>query len=261
VDKDVAVEIAKTLAQSSRERGVVLRVVGAIAFVMHCPSFCRLLEQMQRQITDVDLVGYARQEKQILAVLRDLGYQFEDFREMMRAGLESNRRMFRDPRHDAKVDVFLDRMEFCHTIDLRDRLEIDFPTISVSDLLLEKMQIVEINEKDIKDTIVLLREHGIGDVDSEAVNGGYVGGLLSDDWGFYYTVTTNLRKVRDFLPKYEMLSIEDRNDVAVKVQRLLQSIEDGPKSLKWKMRAKVGTKRIWYQRVEEIDPEEPMFKF
>jgi len=76
------------------------------------------------------------------------------------------------------------------------RLEIDYPTISLADLLLEKMQIVKLNEKDILDTIVMLREHDVGEGDKETINSDRVSGLLSDDWGFYYTVTTNLGKIK-----------------------------------------------------------------
>ena len=57
------------------------------------------------------------------------------------------------------VDVFADELYFCHRIPFKDRLDLDSPTICTTDLLLEKMQIVEINLKDFKDTIVLMLEH------------------------------------------------------------------------------------------------------
>ena len=81
-----------------------------------------------------------------------------------------------------KVDVFFDRLDMNHIIDFKNRLELDFPTISLADLLLEKMQIVQINEKDIKDTIILLREHPVEDPDKETINANYVASLLAEDW-------------------------------------------------------------------------------
>jgi len=120
-------------------------------------------------------------------------------------------------------------------------------------MLLEKMQIVQINEKDIIDTIMLLREHGVNGDSPEAVDVQYLARLLSNDWGFYHTVTTNLQKIQDTLSKYAELSAEDRNDIIEKIQKVLKAVEDHPKTLSWKLRAKVGTKNKWYRDVEEVN--------
>jgi len=150
------------------------------------------------------------------------------------------------------VDVFFDKLEMCHTIDFRNRLRLDKPTITLADMLLEKMQIVKINEKDIIDTIVLLRAHDIGENDKDKVNIKYVSKLLSNDWGFYYTVTMNLKKVKELCKKYNVLSNEDMKDVTSKIDRILEKIEKEPKSMKWKMRAKIGPSKKWYKEVEEV---------
>jgi len=150
------------------------------------------------------------------------------------------------------LDVFFDRLEMCHTIDFMDQLEVDYPTISLANLLLEKMQIVQLNEKDAIDTVVLLREHDVGKVDDQTINLEYISRLLSKDWGFYYTVTTNLKRIRDeFLPSYD-LSGEDKTDVEHKIDTLLERVEKKPKSLRWKMRARIGAKKKWYRDVEEL---------
>ena len=147
-------------------------------------------------------------------------------------------------------DSFFDKLAFCHTINFAGRLELDSPTITLGDLLLEKMQIVEINEKDIKDTLIMLREHEIQESEKESVNARYIAKLLSDDWGFYHTATTNLDKVKSHLDKFTSLSDEDRQDIRSKVDILLGAIEKEPKSMKWQMRAKIGTRKIWYTKVE-----------
>ena len=118
------------------------------------------------------------------------------------------------------VDVFYDRLDMCHNLDFKGRLELDSPTIPLADLLLEKMQIVKINEKDIKDSMVLLRAHNLASSGREDIDAEYVSELLSKDWGFYYTVTTNLNKIREMMPNYEALTDEDKKDINAKIDQL-----------------------------------------
>ena len=151
------------------------------------------------------------------------------------------------------ADVFFDVLEMNHDVPFEHRLDIDPMTISLADMLLEKMQIVEINEKDLIDTIMLLREHEIGNSDARSgIDLGYISDLLSSDWGFYYTVTTNLGKVKGRLPQLAELTVEDSTDVSDKVDKLLEGINNEPKTLSWKVRAKVGPKTKWYRPVEEV---------
>ena len=120
-------------------------------------------------------------------------------------------------------------------------------------MLLEKMQIVHINEKDIIDTIMLLREHEIGyENTAETIDARYIAGLLSEDWGFYYTFTANLAKVREKAAATQELSEDDRADVNKKIRKLTEILEKEPKTFAWKMRAKIGTKNKWYKDVEEV---------
>lgn len=134
-----------------------------------------------------------------------------------------------------------------------------YPTITLSNIFLEKTQIVELTEKDIKDVIILLREHEVGDTEKETVNARYIANLLSRDWGFYYTVTTNLNRIKEHPRRYEVLTEEDHKGVANKIEEVLQAIEEEPKSLKWRMRAKIGTKKKWYTEVgETILPDTPV---
>jgi hypothetical protein len=140
-----------------------------------------------------------------------------------------------------------------HAIDFKNRLELDFPTISIADLLLEKMQIVQINEKDIKDTIILLREHPVGDSEKETINANYVASLLAEDWGFWYTTTNNLQKVQDYINEITSLSTEDKTTVTSRLTELRNRLDTQPKTMKWKMRARIGPKKKWYTDVETIE--------
>ena len=153
-----------------------------------------------------------------------------------------NRRAFE--RNGIKMDVFFDELNMCHKIHLRERLKIDDFTIPLADLLLEKMQIVKINEKDVKDVIILLKEHVVGmNENKETIDAEFIADLLSKDWGFYYTVTENLKKIRDhFLDNYQIFALKERTEVKQKIDKLLVTIEKKPKTLGWKMRESNG---IW----------------
>ena len=242
------VEEAKRLVSEAEKRGIILRVMGAVAVRIHCERYGHLLETMKRELSDIDFMSYSKFRNVLPDFFKEMGYTP---RERIILLYGTKRHIYDDFKHKRFVDVFFDVLDMCHLIDFRGRLELDSPTITLADIVLEKMQIVKINEKDIKDVIVLLREHDLGG-GRDQVDIAYIADILSKDWGFYYTVTTNLKKVKAFLPKYEALTDEDREDVAGKIDAMLDEIERHPKTLKWKMRARIGTKKKWYKEVEEV---------
>ena len=147
--------------------------------------------------------------------------------------------------------MFFDKLEMSHTIDFGTGWKWTARPYRLAELLLEKMQIVQINEKDIKDAIIVLLGHEIGDDDHDHINAKYIASLLSSDWGLYYTTMTNLGKVKLFSSKYEQLSEVEKNTIASKIEFLTKRIDEQPKGTRWKMRARVGIKRKWYNDVEE----------
>jgi hypothetical protein len=151
------------------------------------------------------------------------------------------------------VDVFADELYFCHRIPFKDRLELDSPTICTTDLLLEKMQIVEINLKDFKDTIVLMLEHPLSHQQpgQKSIDTDYIVDMMREDWGFYHTFTTNLKRVADHFVEFPSLKDDQRKIIGDRIDELLKVIETAPKTFGWKMRAKVGTRARWYQEVSE----------
>ena len=150
------------------------------------------------------------------------------------------------------IDIFFDKLDFSHVLPLKGRLEAESLTLPLAELLLEKMQIALINEKDLIDTIMLLREHPIGDADAETINSRIVVGLCANDWGFWRTVTGNLKLTDTYLDKYAQLTAEDRQVVRQRIAELLGCIEAAPKSSKWKLRGKIGERVKWYKDVEEL---------
>ncbi len=243
------VDEAKRIVNEAERQGIFLRLMGATAIMLHCPKYRRLYEGFQRKLTDLDFATYGKFRGKLPEFFTRLGYKPEK-RASMYFG--ERRHIYMDEGNHRIVDVFFDKLEFSHTLNLAGRLELDGPTITLSDILFEKMQIARINEKDIKDTIIMLREHEISSHEKDALDEKYVAKLLSRDWGFYYTVTVNLQKVKDFLGEFAVLSEEDRKDVGSKVDRLIGAIEKEPKSMSWRARAKVGTRKKWYADVEEV---------
>ncbi len=237
------------IVAEAEKRDLYLRLLGAIAFQIHCPKFSFFTRKLNRVLSDVDFAAYGKQAKAIGEMMRELGYADQK----MITALWGNRRTIWDNDSSGMhVDIFFDKLEMNHDIPFVNRLELEPLTIPLADLLLEKMQIVNLNEKDVVDTIMLLREHEIADPHPESIDTEYIAELLSNDWGFYYTVTTNLGKVRNRLTAYQELRDEDRANVETKISRLLKIIEEQPKALAWKMRARVGPRNKWYRDVEEV---------
>ena len=141
------------------DRGRVIRVLGSIAVALHCPNAGALIAGFKRTYADIDFVGYGRDAKEIAAAIGGLGY-IED--RQIYIFSEGRRAIFDHPSADIHIDVFYDRLEFCHVIPLDGRLEADAPTIPLAELLLSKLQIVKLNEKDVVDAILLLLDHQLG---------------------------------------------------------------------------------------------------
>jgi hypothetical protein len=239
------------LVEEAKKREIHLRLLGAIAFQFHCPKFSYLSTKLDRILTDIDFAGYSKEKDAMTKMMREFGYEDEP----SVTALFGHKRLIWDNKSTGiHIDIFLDKLEMNHDIPFKDRLDLDELTISLADMLLEKMQIVQVNEKDYIDTIMLIREHAIGKNGNtpETIDAGHIAKLLASDWGFCYTVTTNLGKVQNRLAKYNELSEEDRDDITTKISELLKRIEDEPKPFSWKMRAKVGSKSQWYRDVEEV---------
>lgn len=239
----------KAILTASEEAGVLLRVIGSLAFQMHCPQYGYLQAAMGRAYTDIDFAAYGRQNKRISALMEKMGYV--DNREVFIAS-EGERAIFDKPGTGLHVDIFYEKLDFCHAIYWKDRLEADSPTIPLTELLLEKMQIVQINEKDIIDTIMLLLEHPLGDVDNETINIKLAAQLCANDWGLWRTTTMNLEKVKQLAHHYTQLSPEQKSKVESQVDVILARLNDEPKPLAWRLRARVGDRVKWYKDVDEV---------
>lgn len=249
---DVFVRESLRLIDVAQTKGLVLRIAGGVAFFLHSPDqqllWSKLSRLGPRVFNDIDFMGYRRQREEVAKLLTKEDYELQS-KFLMYYGV--NRQIYYG-RTVPMIEVFYDRLSMCHTVDLRERLETDSPTIPLVELLLQKLQAFRFADKDVKDCVLLLRSHDLGQDDKDKINLRMLEkhGLF-DDWGFHYTVVTNLNSVSKFVDDSSILSNEDKSIVRSRIANMLSFMNEQPKSMKWKMRARVGTKKRWYKEVED----------
>jgi hypothetical protein len=240
-------EVARIVGAAD-EAGLTARVLGSIGVALHCPDAADLLPSFSRTYADIDFASYRRQSKDLTRLLTSLGYL--DNRDVFITS-EGSRSILEDPQRRIHLDVFYDRLDFCHVIPLAGRLEADRPTIPLAELLLSKLQIVKINEKDVVDAILLLVDHPLGSGDDGVIDQDRISVICAEDWGTWRTITLNLGKVATLAAGYAQLDEHRRRVVAGAVSALTERLEREPKSLAWRMRARVGDRRQWWTDVDE----------
>ena len=228
--------------------GLSLRLTGSIAVQVRCPKLGHLARR-DRRFHDIDFAAYRQDATPIQGVLTDLGY-VED-REVT-VFSDGTRAIFEQPESRLHIDVFYDRLDFCHLIPLEGRLETDGPTLPLVELLLGKLQIVKINKKDLVDAAVLLLEHPLEDVDAGAINLAHMVRLASEEWGLWRTVMMNLDKIEALASEPGWLSVEQQARVVAQASAIRDRMESAPKSLTWRMRARLGDRVKWYKDVEDV---------
>ena len=237
---DIKTEAARIL-DAAGEDGFPLRLLGGLAIYFQCPS-AESDERLRRPYKDFDFVTLNKWGAKTKALFARLGYTPN---QAFNALHGYQRLLFWDTAHERQVDIFIDRMQMCHNIDFRARLQADPRTLSLADLLLTKLQIVEVNEKDLLDTMALFLDHDVLDSDS-GLNSSYIARLTAADWGLCKTLTTNLQKALSFALERSL-----PEQIAARIYRLIAIIDAQPKSLAWKTRALVGERVRWYELPEE----------
>ncbi|KAF0107157.1 MAG: hypothetical protein FD146_1998 [Anaerolineaceae bacterium] len=244
-------EEARRLTDDAQKQGIILRVMGPIALHYYFPDYVDLYRRMERLgdrvFTDIDYAAYGKHRSKIVPFFEKNGYELEKRSAMLSGGT----RMIFFSDKIPMIDVFFDKLDYNHPIDYRGRLEFHPRCVSLADLMLQKLQIVQINDKDLKDAMLLFLAAPVSDTDKNAINVKYVAKLFADDWGFYHTATTNLRRIKEAMSGVRALSDDQCAVIAEKVDYFLEFIEDTPKSGKWKSRAKTGTSKPWYQEVSD----------
>ena len=234
---------AERVAEAARAQKVGVKLLGGAGVHLHSPSSHH--PPLRRKYGDLDYVISSKDRKVALAFFPSIGYEANDRFNLM----QGDRRLyFFDGNNGKQVDVFIDTIRMSHVIDLRSRLGHNGPCASPSDLLLSKLQIFEVNRKDMVDLVALVLDHPVGSNDDEAIDASYVARLAAEDWGLYRTLQLNLAKLRHTLDELDV----DREKVSSRLDELWTAVEAQPKPLKWRMRAQVGDRMRWYELPEEV---------
>jgi len=249
MDDNEYITYANNIVAEAEKQGAIIRLLGAVAFNIHCPTYGYFQQEAKRHFTDLDFAAYFSNNDAIRKAFARLG--FEEDREVA-VVFARQRMIYNKPGTELHVDIFFDKLDFCHPIPWAGRLEVDSPTIPLAELLLEKMQIIQINPKDIIDSIMLLREHPLDNSDHDTVNAKRIAAMCAKDWGLWRTVTMNLKKVSDISKEYSWLANDDRLVVLEKIEQLLGMIESEPKPTAWNIRDKIGDRVKWYKDVHEV---------
>jgi hypothetical protein len=242
--EDIVAEGERLLDRAAAD-GHEARLLGGVAIRLHATDMPAAFD---RQYQDLDFVipkgGGGRADR----FFRAAGYEpHVGFNALN----QKERMLFFDTEHDRQVDVFVGAFHMCHKIPLDDRLGVEARTLPLADLLLTKLQIIEVNEKDVRDTLLLLHGHPVADHDDEAINATRIASLCGGDWGLWRTITQNLNVVLEHAGNYD-IPAADREEIEGRLRTLLERIEAEPKTRGWKLRAKIGDRKRWYELPEEV---------
>jgi hypothetical protein len=239
--EDVAAE-GRRLAMAAHDNDLRLRLLGGVAIWCHCPS--ARVPPLKRDYGDADFVGRANDRKRIAAFMDEEGYEAD---RMFNALHGATRLNFHDRARGRPIDVLLDRFTMAHELDLRDSASGDGLTISLADLLMTKLQVVSINEKDVKDLLAILVDHGFGPEDIQLDR---ILDVTRNDWGLEHTIHGSLATLDQMLGQFA-LEPGHADRVRERIGELTRALDAAPKGAKWKMRARVGERVKWYEEPEE----------
>jgi hypothetical protein len=222
---------------------------------------CRTVELCARDYTDLDMVAPGKERRvacrdaaRPLRLCRELRREHGDRRRRatVRASLRARRRVReqRPPTPTTTSTSFSTPSAWTTTSPSR-RLELEPYTVSLADLLLTKLQIFRLNEKDVRDIVTLLADAEVSDGDaSGTIDARYIGELCADDWGLFYDVATNLQRVDERVARLPLErragspacaagSAADRRHRRCAQERALA------------LRARLGTRASWHNELDD----------
>src|SRR5215218_3033404 len=245
IRSDMAEEAVRVTEEADREN-LVLRLLGGVAVKLRAKD--GLNPTFEREYADLDWIVPRGTSRKAQRFFEGLGYSSQ-VRFNTLYGRE--RLLFFDEQHGRQVDVFVGAFRMSHKIPFGERLDMEPMTIPLAELLLTKLQIAELNEKDVLDALALLHDHPVGNDDGDLVNGERIAALCAADWGLWRTFMANLQDAGERLERYD-LPERGKQRIADRIRELQDRIEQAPKTLSWKLRSKIGDRKRWYELPEEV---------
>ena len=246
--EDIVAEGTRVVALAE-EQGVPLRLLGGVAVRLRCPEAAQRPE-LARPYKDLDVAAPRRTAKAVRELLTAQGYAPNSHFNALHGAA---RLLFYDEEYSRQVDVFLGTFEMCHKPNLEPRFSLPGPALPPADLLLLKLQIVQLNEKDVLDALTLLLQYEPVPEDGPTMlSSAYIAHLCAGDWGWYTTLHDNLETVRARAPVI-MGGQDDAVRAQSRIDALLAAMEAAPKSVGWRLRDKIGRRKAWYELPEEVE--------
>ena len=242
------VEEAIALIETAERRRLTLRLFGGVAIRVRAS---RAHPALAREYKDIDLFAPRGTSRAVAKLFEERSYAQDA---QFNAVHGHYRLIYNDVPHGRQVDIFVGKFEMCHALPLADRLHVHPLTLPPADLLLTKLQIVELTDKDQRDLLALLLDHAVTENDEHHIDAAHIARLCAGDWGLWRTVTGNLERLATVADSYP-LSGEERTLIVQRIANLTDVIAAWRKSTRWKTRAIVGERMQWYELPEEVEDE------
>lgn len=235
------------VAEAAGREDLDLRLLGGVAIKVRAKD--GLHPTFRREYADLDWISSRAASSGVQKLLADLGYSPQT---RFNALNGRERLLFMDEENARQVDVFVGAFRMSHEIPFGQRLALEPVTIPLAELLLTKLQIIELNEKDVRDSLAILHDHPVEEEDGDSINAGRVAELCASDWGLWRTITANLASTAERAGNYD-LPERGKERIEDRVRALLERIDEEPKTFSWKVRSKIGERKRWYELPEEVD--------
>jgi hypothetical protein len=242
---DRLIDEGQDLVAEAEQSGIVVRLMGGVGIRLLLGD--RFAPAYERPYRDLDILVRRRQRRDVEHLLAGRGWEPAS---AFNALSGARRLLFEDPESEAQVDVFVESFEMCHSLPLADGLGRPGPTLPATDLLMSKLQIVQLNAKDRSDCYAILQSCVIGDGDHRALEPGRIAQLTSSDWGLHHTFELNFQRLLEGLTS---APAADAATITATIDALAQAMEHAAKSRGWKLRARMGERKRWYEEPEEVD--------
>ena len=241
------VEEAVRVAEEAERQDVALRLLGGVAVKVRAND--GLQPAFEREYADLDWITPKGKSSQVQRFFESLGYVPQT---RFNALYGRERLLYFDEENDRQVDVLIGKFRMSHEIPFGERMTMEPLTVPLAELLLTKLQVVELNEKDVGDALALLDDHPVNEQDGDCINAAHIAKLCASDWGLWRTFTANLEALDGYLGRFD-LTEECKERITERVGALLGRIEEEPKSFGWKVRSKIGERKRWYELPEEVE--------
>ena len=242
-----AIEEAVRICETAAGEGITVRLAGGLAIQYLTPEFPPRGGDGQ----DLDLATLSSDRRSLTQFLTGRGYVAD---QTFNALYGHKQLYFQSAETGRSLDVLVDRLHMCHTVEFAGRLGRMPVTLDLTDLLLTKLQIVELNEKDAQDVLYLCSAYPVRDGDEPGTIGlDRIRPIVGNDWGWWRTITLNLDRIIALASddRGKLIPAGGQHHPVEQLAALATAIDAAPKSLRWKARAKVGERVRWYEMPEE----------